>query len=68
MVFLLWQGYWMVEILDQFKKSEHPAPTAILLFIYRHGRHPLFHLLVSGSPEAARETGIGRALQSANPR
>src|SRR5262245_26093607 len=24
MVFLLWQGYWIVEILDQFRKSEHP--------------------------------------------
>jgi len=24
MVFLLWQGYWIVEILDQFRKSDHP--------------------------------------------
>ena len=24
MVLLLWQGYWIVEILDQFRKSDHP--------------------------------------------
>ena len=23
-VLLLWQGYWVVEILDQFKKSDNP--------------------------------------------
>ena len=23
-VFLLWEGYWIVEIVDQFKKSDHP--------------------------------------------
>ena len=24
MVLLLWQGYWIVEILDQFRKSDTP--------------------------------------------
>jgi hypothetical protein len=34
MVFLLWEGYWIVEILDQFRKSDHPLQLPyVFLFI-----------------------------------
>jgi|EndMetStandDraft_7_1072992.scaffolds.fasta_scaffold303498_1 hypothetical protein len=67
-VFLLWEGYWIVEILDQFKKSDTPLqlpyfflfivmvviPYAVYWFQGRHKRR-------------ARRASDAR-LQSANPR
>jgi hypothetical protein len=67
-VLLLWQGYWMVEIIDQFKKSDKPLqlpyfflfvmmvviPYSIYWYSRRRGRR------------ARRESD--QALQSANPR
>lgn len=67
-VFLLWEGYWIVEIVDQFKKSETPLqlpyfflfmvmvviPYCIYWFSRRRGR-------------LARRASDG-TLQSANPR
>ncbi|HZP68836.1 MAG TPA: hypothetical protein VFB29_02730 [Pseudolabrys sp.] len=51
---ILWQGYWLIEIADQFKKSDHPLqlpyfflfvvmvviPYAIYRFARRRNRHP----------------------------
>lgn len=67
-VFLLWQGYWVVEIVDQFRKSDKPLqlpyfflfivmvviPYSVYWFRGRHKRR-------------ARRASDAR-LQSANPR
>jgi hypothetical protein len=68
MIFLLWEGYWIIEIIDQFRKSDKPLqlpyfflfvvmvviPYSVYWFQGRHKRR-------------ARRASDG-TLQSVNPR
>ena len=68
MVLLLWQGYWMVEIVDQFKKSDTPLqlPYFFLFIVMVVIPYSVYWFSRRHKRRARRASDA--ALQSANPR
>jgi hypothetical protein len=67
-VFLLWQGYWVVEILDQFKKSDHPLQLPYFFLFIVMVVIPYSVYWYQGRQKRRARRASDATLQSANPR
>ena len=67
-VFLLWEGYWIVEIVDQFKKSDHPLqlPYFFLFIVMVVIPYSVYRFSTRRRRLARRASD--KTLQSANSR
>ena len=67
-VFLLWEGYWIVEIVDQFKKSDHPLQLPYFFLFIVMVVIPYSVYRFSTRPRRLARRASDKTLQSANSR
>lgn len=67
-VLLLWQGYWVVEIIDQFKKSDKPLQLPYFFLFMMMVVIPYSIYWFSRRRKRLARRASDQALQSANPR
>lgn len=67
-VLLLWQGYWVVEILDQFKKSDTPLQLPYFFLFVMMVVVPYSIYWFARRRRRLARRASDQALQSANPR
>ena len=67
-VFLLWQGYWIVEIVDQFRKSDKPLQLPYFFLFMMMVVIPYSIYWFSRRRRRRARRASDGTLQSANPR